>query len=203
MKTEIIQSLITDGIYEGKIPLNIIDYWNKKYFEHITTNKQSKFKKEYNQYFYLINHSDLFIQEIFYKDILSSISYIYNSSAKIRDIFAVLTLQREASKTYSGHAGKWHTDIEDSFAFMILLNDISINDTHMQFILKEKHLPKQQLPNLNIENKMIKSCVGEAGTFFLFNNGNYIHRQNLLSNKNRKTLHAIYLPENSPVFKKN
>lgn len=187
-----LEELQNNGIYEGNISEDVVKYWDEKYFKDITTT--GRFLQSYNQYFKQLLLSDEYLNEVFVDKILDTLGQYYQYPAKLRDLHAVLTLPK-SGKGVSGHAAKWHTDYENSFGLMVLVNDISTNDSHMQFASKHKYPAAQRLKSFDENNNNIKNCVGKAGTFFLFNNGHYIHRANLLNGKARKTLHAIYLPD--------
>lgn len=183
----IIQELKTYGIYKGVIGLDLVNTWYKSYISDIMLS--GTFKESYNQYFKEISKEfDFFLQHE------STIDACMNSKYRIRDIHAVLTMPANSYLNINGHATKWHTDYQNSFALMVLLNDISINDSHMEFIIGKKFSPELRLDSFNTTKYHVQSCIGRAGTFFLFNNGAYLHRARILSNNPRATLHAVYLP---------
>lgn len=189
---DIINSINLYGIYEGFIDTTLINEWNQKYMENIQ--KNGIFKKSYNQYFKLINDEIAFFT--YYNTVVQE---YYGTKTKIRDINAVLTLpaSNDRLKKITGHAAKWHTDHRDSFALMVLLNNISEKDSHMEFIITKQYPSGQRYnKDISISNMDVKACIGDAGTFFLFRNGHYLHRAKILNGRERKTLHAIYLPDN-------
>jgi hypothetical protein len=66
----------------------------------------------------------------------------------------------------------------------------------MEFITTKQYPSNQRYnKDISISNLSVKACIGDAGTFFLFRNGHYLHRAKILDGKARKTLHAIYLPD--------
>lgn len=179
------------GIHKGQIDKDIVDYWNTIYFT--STSSQDYFIEKYNQY--LQPHTNI---ESSLSDFLNRckriVSVIQNKPFRIRDTHSVITLPKTESINTSGHASSWHTDYANSFALMILMNDISIHDSHMEFVVSKKYDPALRLYNFDASNMTIKKCIGKAGTYYLFNNGNYIHRAKLMAGKERKTIHSIYLP---------
>lgn len=184
---DILNEISDNGIYEGIISKDMVNELDKNFMENIE--EVGIFKPSYNQYFKSLDKNmPLFTQY------LPLLDLYYGRKSKIRDVHAVLTLPLSETGQTNGHATKWHTDYENSVALMILLNDISMMDSHMEFIPKEKYTSGQRLNEPCLVDKKIKHCIGSAGTFFLFNNGHYLHRAKLLPGKIRKTLHGIYLP---------
>lgn len=98
-------------------------------------------------------------------------------------------------------AAKWHIDSDlHQITFMLLLNDITINDTHMEYALKSnneknKELNRDVINDKDIENKFqITSCVGKAGTLFIFCGGMGYHRAVYKKSTTRSIYHANFTP---------
>lgn len=149
------------------------------------------YKPAYRQFYWPVSLTDPRIQWI-----NESVLQILGNNYKTRDTFAVETVSGNLS-SISGHAGKWHTDYAGSFALMILMNDITLSDTHMEFVPYQIFNPGLRWDTNHDEPTAIK-CIGQTGTMFLFNNGHFKHRMKLLNGCNRKTIHSIFLPKNIP-----
>lgn len=187
---QVLDDIINYGIYQNKIDSSIIDSLNNEYFQEI--DRSWVFKERYNQYFKKLNN-DIGFNEILGFDVVDLISSYYNKQSAIRDTYAVITMCTENVESLTGHATKWHTDYCNSVALMILMNDISLNDPHMQFSLANKQKNCVVLKD-KPENIKTVDCIGDAGTYFLFDNGHYFHRMNMQNGNPRKTIHTIFLP---------
>ncbi|WP_425390371.1 hypothetical protein [Ekhidna sp.] len=108
---------------------------------------------------------------------------------------------RETSK--KDIQGKYHLDNGlDQVNFMLLLNDIDENDTHMEYALKSVQEPVtiRDLNRFSFEDEdiaekyQILPLIGKKGTLYMFNAGNGYHRALYKLNTTRKILHWIVTP---------
>ena len=98
--------------------------------------------------------------------------------------------------------GKFHLDELHQISFMLLLNDITIDDTHMQYAL-ESHkkvrvmagVNRYGYPDKDIQDKFqIMDLVGKKGTLFVFDAGAGFHRAVYKSGTTRKIFHSNITP---------
>jgi hypothetical protein len=98
-------------------------------------------------------------------------------------------------------AGKWHIDGGlNQISFMLLINDITDDDTHMKFALKSIHndhkiLDRDKLKSDEIESQyQILNCTGKAGTLFIFHGGKGFHRAEYKTLTSRSIYHVNFTP---------
>jgi len=111
------------------------------------------------------------------------------------------TMVPDISKNDKNHNSKvsdsWHLDHSVLFVTHVLLNDLTENDTCMEFIPgSHKHFTAQtQYSNKTIENygtKPIK-CVGKKGTVYM-HSGNVAHRLKTISGSDRLNIFFDFSP---------
>lgn len=98
-------------------------------------------------------------------------------------------------------AGKWHIDGGlNQITFMLLINDITENDTHMQYALKSSNKKHKELDRnyINVDNiesdyEIIK-CIGKAGTLYVFQGGIGLHRAVYKRLSTRSIYHVNFTP---------
>tara|TARA_Y100000741_G_C18236863_1_gene552064 strand:- start:621 stop:1538 length:918 start_codon:yes stop_codon:yes gene_type:complete len=136
----------------------------------------------------------------FNKDLLTLIAKIFKQQPFYRNQPILQTYKFKDNHT-EDIAAKWHIDSNlHQITFMLLLNDITINDTHMEFALESikeenKELNRDIINNKNIEDKFqIISCIGKAGTLFGFCGGMGYHRAVYKKSTVRSIYHANFTP---------
>ena len=92
----------------------------------------------------------------------------------------------------------WHVDHSTLFNLHVLLNDITAEDPHMEYLEKTHKYFNSTHPYSNEEVKSknfnIKKCIGKKGTIYM-HYGNVLHRLNLTpSPKTRTVLHLEFTP---------
>lgn len=97
--------------------------------------------------------------------------------------------------------GMWHLDGGlNQVAFMLLLNDLTEDDTHMLYALRSNHEEHTSLDRYRHDVSRIESeyeimkCIGKAGTLFIFHAGIGYHRAVYKHNTVRKMFHCIFTP---------
>jgi hypothetical protein len=94
-------------------------------------------------------------------------------------------------------AGEFHTDgALRQVSYMLLLNDIGENDTHMEYLVGSHnvkfptHRYRENLVDPGvIASFPVRKLVGKAGDLFIFDAGNGFHRANVVPGTVRTILH--------------
>lgn len=142
-----------------------------------------------------ISFKDSICEKIFLNDDINSMLYnYYNRQPYYRNhpLIQEVNTEKVINKLDNGN---WHVDHFRQISFMLLINDISINDIHMDYYLgSHRKRNKEGLCSFEIVNEVnnnpqnIYSLVGKKGTLFIFD-ASGIHRGNYQENSIRKMLH--------------
>jgi hypothetical protein len=104
--------------------------------------------------------------------------------------------------SYDGRAdantnGRWHIDSYRQVSIMLLVSDVALDDTHMQYALgshrRLKLDPFYTDDALRAAGYPIYDLVGKSGTLFMFDTQG-IHRAKYVPNTTRKILHMNFTP---------
>ncbi len=136
----------------------------------------------------------------FNKDLVTLIAKIFQQQPFYRNQPLLQTYEYKDNNS-KDIASKWHIDSNlHQITFMLLLNDLTVDDTHMEYALKStkeknKTLNRDILDKQNIENKFeIINCIGNAGTLFIFCGGMGYHRAVYKQSTIRTIYHANFTP---------
>ena len=136
----------------------------------------------------------------FNHDLIGLMGKIYNQQPFYRNqpIIQTYAFDEEHSQDI---AGKWHIDGGlNQITFMLLINNIDENDTHMQFALKStkneyKELNRNKVSHEKIINEFdIMKCIGNAGTLYIFQGGLGYHRAVYKKKSIRSIYHVNFTP---------
>ncbi|MFM7022031.1 MAG: hypothetical protein ACKOXB_03570 [Flavobacteriales bacterium] len=140
------------------------------------------------------------LEKLYFNDeMLAMLSKHYKRQAYYRNLPTTLTNSYDQSKHKKDMQALFHLDGGlDQISFMFLVNDLTDNDTHLQFSLgsnREKHktADRYKFNQEEIEkNYPLIKCTGKAGTLFIFQAGLGFHRGFQVSGSTRKILHANF-----------
>jgi hypothetical protein len=149
----------------------------------------------------------------FNHDLISLLGKMYRQQPFYRNQPIVQTYSY-SDKHSEDIAGKWHIDGGlNQITFMLLINDITEDDTHMQFALKSSHKNHKTLKRSEMSGKEIESefeimkCIGKAGTLYVFQGGMGFHRAVYKKSSTRSVYHVNFTPghdiQNDGLQKKN
>ena len=92
-------------------------------------------------------------------------------------------------------SAKYHIDYYKQISLMLLINDLDVQTTHMQYALgsvksSRKIWDRSLINEKEIENQYeILDCVGPKGTLYIFDAGNGYHRGKYFPGTERKFFH--------------
>ena len=96
------------------------------------------------------------------------------------------------------YSGNFHVDRLHQLSIMLLLNDLTERDTHMEYALRS-HKKRLRLDHFSDDEKSVQSkyevahLTGPKGTLYLFDSGG-IHRAHVIPNSARVVLHLNVNP---------
>lgn len=135
----------------------------------------------------------------FHEDLMAMLNKHYQTQAYYRNLSAVINTSYNAQNNTEDIQGLFHLDGGlDQISIMLLVNDITENDTHMEFCLKSTHTKHKDISRFNKDQKEITNryeithCVGKAGTLYIFQAGIGYHRAVYKSGSVRKMYHANF-----------
>jgi len=141
---------------------------------------------------------------IFDPDILGAIQNFYKRQPYYRNqpFVQISEFKGDRHSNDVDIQGKYHLDGLHQISFMLLLNDITVKDTHMQYALKSHKkirvmaaVDRYGFPDESIEQKyQIVDLVGKKGTLFIFDAGAGFHRAVYKSGTTRKIFHSNITP---------
>lgn len=191
-----------------KIPdkfLEIADYINNNYFDkpeqEITnwfasaqTERTIETGRTVNMN---ISFSDTNLQDLFFNEDLLGIVYNYYQRQPYYRNLPSLAKTEFTSSNRIDIQGKFHLDGGlNQISFMLLTNDITEKDTHMQYALGSNNvdlpynIDRFSWEDSQIEKKYeIYDLIGKKGTLFIFDAGNGFHRAVYKTGTLRKMLH--------------
>ena len=187
--------------YANYINNYYVPYLEKQenHFEHsrylVNTQSISELERPFNSDFLL---NEPFLRKLFFdKDLMSLLKGYFMRQPFIRNN-PVISRVNYTGKGLSP-ADKFHLDGGlHQISFMMLLNDISENDSHMEYALKTNNqllnrrnfLERHPANSSYIRDKYnIFKLTGKAGDLFVFDAGNGFHRANLIPGTSRTVLH--------------
>ncbi len=136
---------------------------------------------------------------LFHEDMFSMLNKHYKRQAFYRDFPEIRINQYVEGKNTPDISTLMHIDTGlDQVTFMLLLNDLTEDDTHMEVALKSCQMKHRNADRYQIEKAEIEKnfemmqCVGKAGTLFLFRGGLTYHRAVNKSGTTRKMLHCNF-----------
>ena len=99
------------------------------------------------------------------------------------------------------YQGRYHLDGGlHQVSFMLLLNDIGLGDTHMEYALKShkkdhKTLDRRQIDERQVERDYwVDPLIGKKGDLYIFDAGNGFHRGRYAFGSTRSILHVNVVP---------
>lgn len=147
-----------------------------------------------------ISFKDNDLKEIFLSEELSGLIYNYLGRQPYYRNYPYVIFNRASSDTKDGIFQKFHKDRGfHQITLMMLLNDITEADTHMQYALKSHKKwvnPKHIRDRYSYDDKDIYdefdilNCVGKKGTLFIFDAGNGFHKNVKVPGTQRNIFHA-------------
>ena len=199
--------LIKTGLV--KIPnmfIELSDYINKEYFEKAENNSinqwhkdtMNKRQKDMGRTISLqISFSDKKLKNLFFNDDLIGIVYNYYKRQPYYRNLPILAKQEDNNTHKLDIQGKFHLDGGlNQISFMLLTEDISMDDTHMEYALGANNnetpynIDRFSWKDSDIEqNYDICHLIGKKGTLFIFDAGNGYHRASYKKGSIRKILH--------------
>ncbi len=210
------------GVLKFKINFeNFANYININYVKNILSNQSNKtphgfFDNRGNDRNALVNHylnlDDQQIKNFILNDSIMNILYkIYNKKVYLRNDPLLQVLNTKEKLTN----GNFHTDRFMQFSLMLLLEDLSENETHMEYCERSHNRSKFDfIIHKNFEecqnhvkknNFKIRKLIGKKGDAFLFNTIG-IHRANYINGSKRSIFHLnftnghnLYSFKNQPI----
>ena len=144
-----------------------------------------------------LNDKIIFIMETFFNSKIYARNYPHIGITKIDKKFTSkekFLHNIEVGKT----ADDWHVDHSTLFNFHVILEDLTIDEPHMEYAEKSHLYFNSTSPysqeEIDSKKFKIKKCIGKKGTVYL-HYGNTLHRLNLIpSKKIRSVLHLEFTP---------
>lgn len=177
----------------------VADYLTKSYFSSskshvnealVVDNLRAKQEKRYTKMGVdiasKVSFKDPLLAPLIYdSELLGAVYNYYKRQAYYRNQPVIFRHQIKADDIEQNGIdiqGKFHLDFLHQITFMLLLDDITENDTHLQFAMGS-HLDRHPtydryfLSDKQIAQKyQIKNCIGKKGTLVVFDAGNGYHR---------------------------
>ena len=136
---------------------------------------------------------------LFHEDMFAMLNKHYKRQAYYRDFPEIRINQFVEGKNTPDISTLMHIDTGlDQVTFMLLLSDLTEDDTHMEVALKSCQVKHRNADRFQIEKEEIEKnfemmqCVGKAGTLFLFRGGLTYHRAVVKSGSTRKIMHCNF-----------
>jgi len=152
-----------------------------------------------NSIYARISFKDEQIADFFLNPDLCGIIYnFYNRQPfhRIQPLVAINAV-KENSKTQKEISSKFHTDLYHQITFMLLIEDLTEHDTHLQYAIGShkgaaKPWDRYSYSDEQILNDYdIKDAIGPQGTLVIFDAGNGYHRGKMIPNSTRKYLFSV------------
>lgn len=202
------KDLFSNGIVKIENEFNWVqEHYEKNYFNSDQNNYflkdlvDERAKKTGRTFAKAISFGDPYLYNWYFNhDLISLLGKMYSQQPYYRNqpIVQTYSFSKEHSEDI---AGKWHIDGGlNQITFMLLINDLTENDTHMQFAIKSVNKNHKILDRNRINGKKIESeyeimkCIGKAGTLFIFQGGMGFHRAVYKKSSTRSVYHVNFTP---------
>jgi hypothetical protein len=95
-------------------------------------------------------------------------------------------------------SGRYHIDVYRQVSMMLLISDLTLSDTHMQYAACSHHEPQRTtdrrlIDEADVERRFkIVDCIGPKGTLYIFDAGAGFHRGKYALNSCREFFHTNF-----------
>ncbi len=145
-----------------------------------------------------ISFVDPVLRDLFFAPDLSAILYNFFKRQIYHRNYPIIFRTRYEGKYPENPQGKFHKDGGlGQISFMLLLNDLTMEDTHMEYALGShrkwasfRDMDRFSYPEKRVEDQFeIYHCLGEMGTLFIFDASHGFHRATYKLHTERTVLH--------------